>query len=250
MSNLSLIKSESFGTVQCDFWQNESGDVFMTSKQLGQALEYSDPQKGIDNILSRNNYLKKDEFSDTLNLRGPDSKNYNTRIFTEDGIYEVTMLAGTDKAKEFRRWFRKVLKGLRKGQIRLSPSLDEKKKVIEARYNNSLARRAAELRKIADNPLTPKEYSQVLHSKAAEILTGLPLLPLPESERTYSANDIARELNMTANAIGRLANQHNLKTEEYGKLYHDKSPHSVKQVDTWRYNNKGKQRIIEIVKGL
>lgn len=39
------------------------------------------------------------EFSVTLKMRATDGKQYDTRIFTEDGIYEVTLLAKTEKAK-------------------------------------------------------------------------------------------------------------------------------------------------------
>ena len=40
MSNLALIKSENFGEVQCDFGQNENGEVFMTINQLARATDF------------------------------------------------------------------------------------------------------------------------------------------------------------------------------------------------------------------
>lgn len=39
------------------------------------------------------------EFSVVVKMTTTDDKQYDTRIFTEDGIYEVTMLAKTEKAK-------------------------------------------------------------------------------------------------------------------------------------------------------
>jgi len=104
------------------------------------------------------------------------------------------------------------------------------------------------LMQIAEKPEIRDEYKQVLYSHATAILTGHPLLPLPESEKTYSAGDISSEIGITANMIGRYAKLYNIKTDEYGKLYHDKSPYSCKQVDTFRYNEKGKQKLIEIAK--
>ena len=121
MSNLVLFKSEMFGKVECDFYQDENDVLVMTSEQLGQALEYADPQKGISTLVSRNKYLEDEEFSSFLSLRG-EAGTRETRVFTEDGIYEVTMLAKTEKAKEFRTWVRKVLKGLRSGQLKLVQS--------------------------------------------------------------------------------------------------------------------------------
>ena len=118
MSNLVLVKSEMFGKVECDFYQDEQNVLCMTSEQLGQVLEYADPQKGISTLVSRNKYLENEEFSSFLNLRG-EAGIRETRVFTEDGIYEVTMLAKTEKAKEFRAWVRKVLKGLRSGQLQI-----------------------------------------------------------------------------------------------------------------------------------
>lgn len=121
-----------------------------------------------------------------------------------------------------------------------------KQKEIEARYNNSLVRKANALRKIAEDPSTPKEYRKVLNAKAVEILTGQQLLPLPKTERTYTAGDIAKELGVSANLVGRIANANGLKTEKYGLYVWDKSPHSDKQVQTWRYNEKGRAKIIEL----
>lgn len=121
-----------------------------------------------------------------------------------------------------------------------------KQKEIEAKFNNSLVRKANVLRKIAEDPSTPKEYREVLNAKIVEILTGQQLLPLPRTERTYTAGDIAKELGVSANLVGRVANANGLKTEEYGLYVWDKSPYSDKQVQTWRYNEKGRAKLIEL----
>jgi len=126
VNDLILFKSENFQGIECDFWSNSSKDIFMTSEQLGMVLGFSNPSKGINNLINRklkngeipNEYLKSKEFSATLAMRTP-SGIQETRIFTEDGIYEIAFLAKTDKAKEFRSWVRKILKGLRKGELEL-----------------------------------------------------------------------------------------------------------------------------------
>ena len=112
-----------------------------------------------------------------------------------------------------------------------------REKEIEARYNNSLVRKANLLLKIAkENPNLSKEYIQVLQSKATEIITGQEILPLPVvEEKTYSATEIGERLGISANKVGKLANAHNLKTERYGKFFHDKSKYSNKEVETFRY---------------
>ena len=118
MNNLVLFKSENFQGIECDFWSNGNNEVFMTSEQLGMVLGYSFPREGINKIVLRNEYLKKDEFSAEVRMGSP-SGMQTTRVFTEDGIYEVAFLAKTEKAKEFRSWVRRILKGLRTGELEL-----------------------------------------------------------------------------------------------------------------------------------
>jgi prophage antirepressor-like protein len=79
----------------------------MASEQLGKALGYATPRVGISNLVTRNKSLGDVEFSGVLKLSTP-SGAQETRVFTEDGVYEVTMLARTEKAIEFRAWVRKV----------------------------------------------------------------------------------------------------------------------------------------------
>jgi prophage antirepressor-like protein len=117
-NELTLIKSDYFGDSQCDFWEDNDGNPNMTINQLGKALGYAS-KSGVENIISRNSYLKGLEFSSTHRLWVDDGKMRETRIFTEDGIYEVAFLAGTEKAQEFRAWVRKILKGLRTGDLTL-----------------------------------------------------------------------------------------------------------------------------------
>jgi phage antirepressor YoqD-like protein len=109
-----IVKSEMFCGNQCDFYESDNNEILMTSTQLGSCLGYSNPQKAIDNLISRNEYLKNIEFSVTLKMRATDGKQYNTRLFTEDGIYEITMLSKTDKARHFRAFVREAIKSIRK----------------------------------------------------------------------------------------------------------------------------------------
>jgi Rha family phage regulatory protein len=125
-----------------------------------------------------------------------------------------------------------------------------KKKEIEARYNNSLARRASILVKISNNPDINPRYRQVLQSQASAIAAGQTLLPLPEAEeQTYTAAEIGERLGISANMVGKIANKYSLKTPEYGKLFHDKSPYSSKEVETFRYYESVVSKIREALSG-
>lgn len=111
-----------FGEVKTDIYENESHEMFMTARQLGECLGYKN-KSGIDMLINRNSYLKNEEFSGTHHLLVPQGNGYSiqeTRVFNEDGIYEATFLANTNKAKEFRNWVRQLLKSLRKGDLLLA----------------------------------------------------------------------------------------------------------------------------------
>lgn len=132
MNNLQLIKSSKFEEVECDIYSNEK-EMFMTINQLANCLGYSS-KSGVEKILQRNSYLKNQDFSEVcvLAIGGTDKMGVpktkqETRVFTEDGIYEVTMLAKTEKAKEFRAFIRKLLKSLRKGKAKIKEIIENLK---------------------------------------------------------------------------------------------------------------------------
>lgn len=258
MNNLQLIKSEKFGEVECDIYSNEK-EMFMTTEQLANCLGYAFGKQAISKILDRNSYLKEEEFSGVVILGTP-SGEQETRVFTEDGIYEVTMLAKTERAKEFRAFIRKLLKSLRKGDTKIiKPSneqlqlLEIKKKNADARLRNAKVREARFLLEVVD------KYKNVLAEQSVELLTinaieainGKDTLDKPKlpEKKYYSATEIGEEIGVTANKIGKIANANNLKTDEYGKTVLSKSLYSPKQCTTFIYNEAGKNKLIEIIKG-
>ncbi|EJA5025963.1 hypothetical protein MVS05_000931 [Salmonella enterica] len=82
--------------------------------------------------------------------------------------------------------------------------------------------------------------NQVIVATLVNPLLGQDVVPLPEvEEHYYPASEVAGMLGCSANKIGRLANQHNLKTDQYGKFFLDKSRYSDKQVEAFRYNADG-----------
>lgn len=73
---------------------------------------------------------------------------------------------------------------------------------------------------------------------------------LPEVEKTYSATEVGNAFGITAAKVGRIANAHGLKTDEYGITVMDKSPYCSKEVHNFRYNERGKAKIKEILEKL
>lgn len=243
MSNLQLIKSADFNGIQTDFYSNEN-NVYMTANQLCNCL--GDKRTTFDSWLNRNSYLKNKEFSVSCKLQGTDGKQYNTRVFTEDGIYEVTFLSKTEKAKDFRAWVRKILKSLRKGETKLVSMTEYQRMMMQTRAENAKIRKAQILTRLAEK-YDGTTYQQVLQSYATKELTGEHLLPLPEiGQKTYSATDLGEMLGVSANKIGILANRHNLKTDQYGQWFNDKSRFSTKEVSAFRYY----ENVIPVLKQL
>ncbi len=243
MNELQLIKSAKFGEVQADIY-SRNDEPYMTIHQLAQCLGYKD-RKGVEKLVERNPYLKSKEFSVTDKMSATDGKRYSTRIFTEDGIYEITMLSKTEKAKEFRAWVRKLLKSLRKGDAKLVSMTEYQQMMMRTRAENAKIRKAQILTRLANQ--YDGTYKQVLNAHATKELTGEYLLPLPQlPDKTYSASELGAMLGVSANKIGTLANRHNLKTEQYGSWFNDKAKHCNKEVQSFRYY----PSVIPVLKGL
>lgn len=203
--------------------------------------------KKLNKLGQYNKHLKDKEFSAEVKMTSP-SGIQETRVFTEDGIYEVTMLSKTETGKKFRKVVRGIIKSLRKGESKIIKMSEYQKLTAEAKLNNSRARMASILMKIAQQT-TVKEYKQVCCSYASACIAGKPLLPLPEvNKKTYSATEIGNILGISSNMVGKLANAHNLKTEQYGKMFYDKSRYSNKEVETFRYYDEIIPKLEEILK--
>lgn len=95
--------------------------------------------------------------------------------------------------------------------------------------------------------LMPNLAPEARQTAAASIINpivGFNAIPLPVLEEHFAtAAEVAEQVGTTANKVGRLANANNLKTEKYGKFFLDKSKHSNKQVEAFRYNKEGIEAI-------
>ncbi len=93
---------------------------------------------------------------------------------------------------------------------------------------------------LAFMPNLSVEAKQTAMATAVNTVAGDNILPLPVlTEHYYTASEVGAKFGVSANKVGRIANEHNLKTERYGKFFLDKSRSSIKQVETFRYNQAG-----------
>lgn len=229
-----------------------NGQVLFNPYHCGECLELG--ESSVRMAISKMNSKQVIKLTNS-NVKDIDfRKLHNTgeNFLTESGVYKLIFKSHKKEAERFQDWVTdEVLPQIRKTgsyqsqQNLINPELKEKE--IEARLKNARAREANILLKICSNPNLSKEYVQVLQSKATEIITGQAILPLPVAERkTYSATEIGNKLGISANKVGSLANKHNLKNDEYGKFFHDKSPYSAKEVESFRYY----EEVIPVLKSL
>lgn len=117
--SLTLITQQKFNSLLCDVWRNEDNDIFMTRDQIGEALEYSEPRKAIAKIHERNKG-RLDRFSVVTKLTTTDGKQYETTIYSEKGIYEITRFSKQPKADAFYDFVYELMEGIRKEEISIT----------------------------------------------------------------------------------------------------------------------------------
>lgn len=129
------------------------------------------------------------------------------------------------------------------------PQRPDRTKALQVKEMNARVRMSNQFLKLANAETTmSKDYKSILIAKAAEVLAGEAILPLPKSEqKMYTATEIGKMLGVSAQKIGRISSQNGMKTEEYGEFYKDKSPYSCKEVDAFRYNEKAVERFKELL---
>lgn len=149
--------------------------------------------------------------------------------------HKLTGIKGTEFTARYINRFHDMEEAIQEGipQKQNKKSPEDRFRIMEM---NARSRMAQTYLKLAAVDTLSTTYKSVLVAKASEVLAGEPLLPLPKSERKiYSAKEIGNMFGISANKVGRIANQHNLKTEEYGEYRRSKSENSVKEIDTWVY---------------
>ncbi|MFF2909774.1 BRO family protein [Paenibacillus sp. NPDC057934] len=112
---LSVIRNENFGEVQCDFYGDSGNEIWMTRDQIGTALGYSNPMIAIAKIHAR--YQDRlDRFSVLTKLVSTDGKTYDTTVYNAKGVYEICRWSRQAKANEFMDWVWGIVEDYRNGE--------------------------------------------------------------------------------------------------------------------------------------
>lgn len=236
-NNLILINNNSVE------FKKENGKVYVSSRDIANVFG-----KEHSKILRDIRALPQDDFNQAnfglveyTDKKGEKRPEY---LLTRDGFSMLVMGFTGEKAYLWKVSFIEAFN-------KLEQTVKETVKPIQAEKPKSQTAKiqtAKLLMKLADKYKDNKEYSQILDSYAVKELTGQELLPLPAvEEKYYSATDIAYELKVTSNYIGRLSNIHKLKNEKYGKWFYDKAKYCDKQIETFKYNQAGYEKIKSLI---
>ena len=196
----------------------------VNAKELHEFLEVrSKFADWIKNRISEYDFTVNQDFTTvSKNLEnGGRSIEYYTTL---DMAKELSMVERNEKGKQARKYFiecEKKLNSTTTTQVQVVGKAED-------------ATRAALLLSQHLNIKGPALETFLVTTVERIIGVEIPYRPLIE-QRTYSAAEIGDVLGISANKVGRIANAHGLKTDDYGMLYLSKSQHGPKQVETWRY---------------
>ena len=210
------------------------GEPWFVGKDVATVLGYQNGSKALSDHVDEEDKLNNESLS-SLGQRGG-------WLINESGLYNLILSSKLPNAKAFKRWVTsEVLPTIRKtGSYTYRRTNPNEEKALQIQEMDTRIRMSEQFLKLAEIETTlSKNYRDILISKSVEVLAGEQLLPLPKvTQKTYSAKEVGEMLGVTAQRIGRIANLNNMKTDEFGEFYKDKSPYSSKEVDVFRYNDK------------
>lgn len=210
-----------------------NGEPWWIAMDVADSLGYSDAYK----MTSR---LDEDE---KQNLQIGGFGNRGVTIINESGLYSAVLGSEKPEAKRFKKWVTaEVLPTIRKtGQYQTKQAITIDQASIALAFTDRI---------LSALPNLGESAKQCLLSKASEIAFGQALIPLPTvTEHLMSATEVGDKLGISANMVGRLANAHGLKINEFGEFRLDKSRHSSKQVESFYYNDSAIKRLKQIING-
>ena len=239
MNELMIFENPTFGQVRTIEIDNEP---WFVGKDVAEALGYKNTKDALDKHVDA-------EDKGVSKMDTPGGKQEVT-IINESGLYSLILSSKLPGAKEFKRWVTsEVIPSIRKTggyTLKPKPMTEYQQMLADTRRRNARVQSARILTQLAKQ-YKGSTYEQVLNAHATKELTGEFLLPLPElEEKTYSATEIGELLGITANRVGLLTNRYDLKTEQYGQWFKDKSRYGNKEVSSFRYF----ERVIPVLQDL
>lgn len=226
---------------------NNDNQVVVSSRDIAEHFEkeHGKVLRSIDSLVSQNRLTKKMFFEASREYRGQVFRYY---FMNRDGFSLLVMGFTGSKALEWKLKYIEAFNAMEAELKKAAKPVDSlKAERLAVMKRNAKVREANLWAKLAQGG--NETFKQVCRTYAANILAEKEVIALPEaSEKTYTATEIGTLLGISANKVGRLAVAHNLKTEKYGKWYHDKSRYSSKEVETFRYYENAIDELKNILK--
>ena len=232
-NNLKIFVNNEFGNIRV---VNINNEPWFVGNDVAHILGYGNPRQGIASHVE-------DDDKGVQKLDTPSGKQ-NVTIINESGLYSLILSSKLPRAKEFKHWVTsEVLPSIRKTGSYTVKESEVQKQRATTMLMNARTRQAGLWLKIAQNTGV-SEYKEICNAYAANTLADKEVFALPQVEqKTYTATEVGEQLGISAHRVGTIAKQNNLKTEQYGKWFYDKSKYSAKQVETFRYNEAGVEAI-------
>lgn len=139
-----------FENTELQVMVNNNHEIEMDIDELAKALNFKEKDY-LKKLIARNPELQSSEFSKikkVLSNEGGVLKKRDKRVFNQDGIFEISYLANTDRAKEFRKFIKAFSKemitriknnqiasnqGVPALQTRIEPKIDQMLELVTQR---------------------------------------------------------------------------------------------------------------------
>ncbi len=218
MNDLQVFTNERLGNVRV---VQIKGQPYFVGKDVAEILGYTNPTKALQDHVDSEDMT----FNESLKL----SRQSGAWLINESGLYSLILSSKLPKAKEFKRWVTsEVLPSIRKtGGYNANQNDEYKAKRLEVMMMNAKARIMKEENKKLELMIKNPNFKSIA--------------------KTYSASEVGVMLGVSANKIGRLATANDLKTEEYGDWFKETINDGSKEVSSFRYNDKGVEKLRELL---
>lgn len=146
-----------------------------------------------------------------------------------------------------------AVQALKRGELdkaaELSGSKSARRSLDDMRHAKAVEMQLANVERFRQ--LFPNLGERANQAFAAALLNpviGMDAIPLPRiEEKFYTTTELADELETTGAMLGRLANQNDMKKNEYGEYRLSKSQYSDKQVEQWYWSESGRIAMRHII---
>lgn len=237
MNEITMFRNPEFGEIRT---VDMNGETWFVAKDIAKILGYSNPRKAVADHVD-------DDDKGVTKWNTPGGLQDIVTV-NESGVYALIFGSKLPDAKKFKHWVTsEVLPAIHKHGAYIPTQSDQT--ALDIQLLNARTMNANVYVNLLQHVDTKSEsYKAILMACAANTAAGQLVLPLPKADfgKTYSATDIGRILGISRNKVGRIANEHGLKSDGFGEWYHDVAANG-KECDNFRYNDAAIEKFKEIL---